>query len=287
MSSPKGWFIHYTSNKVVRPKSGDKPTHYEQVVVHSNGLGDSRFQFQFVPREGEGHYGYLKELGTGFFVHLRIGYDPPTSNDTQLMYYNRRHPNALFYYDEEADLIHHKYSDEYWHPKGGKPNPGDNTDCVIYRGYHDNNRFRFVDKDRKKIPFYPPPTLEGHWVILNANLDARADHEFSITYEVGQERTVTETVGRGFTLKGEAAKSDFEASAEFRKYVERTDSTTWSAVKTETFYKGINFGQSIVTWQYHFIWSRFGDTYTFHANIYGDTNDPNTPPELDSARSAP
>ena len=75
------------------------------------------------------------------------------------------------------------------------------------------------------------------------------------------------------------AKGLFSASAEYSGYIQSTSDHTWSEKTKVTHTISVEKGQSVVTWQYRFKLSQFGDSYTYYGSIVEDNNDPNSPPK--------
>ena len=276
---PIGWLVHYSSRKPVHPQGGSSnPGNNTTLVIYDGGLGESRLRVQFEPVDGQGHFGYIKHVPSGKYVHP-LGGDINPGNDTRLVYYSGKHSACLFCFDEMNNRIVHKGSNRIWHPKGGKSNPGNNTACVLHSDRHGAATFIMTDSRGNEISPYPPVTLSGTYRLLQATVNAEADHTFEITHEIGEERTETSTVNNAWNVSAGVAKGLFSASAEYSGFVEKSSAQTWSSKITVKRTISIKKGQTVATWQYDFGLSQYGDGYTYFSNIVVDTDDPDKPPQ--------
>ena len=249
------------------------------LVTYNAALGESRLQVQFEPVPEEGHYGYIKHVPSGKYVHPRGGNLDP-GNDTELVYHDGKHAACLFAFDETNNYIVHKGSGKIWHPYGGSPSPGNDTPCVLHIGRHDAATFMMVNSSGAKISPYPElPTLSGKWALLQATVKARADHTYEISFEIGQERTSTKTVHNAWSITAEVAEGMFSASATYSGFVEQTNSQTWGTKKTTKRTIHITKGETVATWQYCFGITRYGDKYEYLSSIIEDTDSPTSPPK--------
>ena len=276
---PIGWLVHYSSRKLVHPQGGSaNPSNNTSLVIHDGGLGESRLQVQFEPVDGQGHFGYIKHVPSGKYVHP-YGGDINPGNDTYLVYHSGKHSACLFGFNETDNRIVHKGSKRIWHPKGGKSNPGNNTACVLHSDEHDAATFIMTDSKGNEISPYPPVTLSGTYQLLQAVVDAKADHIYEITHEVGKVQTETSTEKHAWKVSAKVSKGLFSASAEYSGFVQKSNAQTWSSKTTVKRTISIKKGQTVATWQYNFGLSQYGDECKYLSNIIVDTDDPKEPPQ--------
>ena len=278
MSTPIGWIVHYSSRKLVHPYGGSwNPDNDTNLVVHEGGLGESRLQFQFEVVEGQGHFGYIKHVPSGKYVHPLGGSIDP-GKDTQLVYHDGKHSACLFCFDEENNYIVH-ISNKIWHPYGGLANPSDDTGVVLHGDRNVAATFMMTDASGNKISPYGDVKLTGDYKLLQATIDPQADHTFELTVERGEERTETSTEHHAWGISGGGAFKIFSASAEYSRYAEEMSSETWSKKTTVKRTIFVKKGKTVATWQYNFGLSQLGDVYGYSSSIVRDTDDPHNPPK--------
>ena len=144
-----GYLYQRSSGLAVHPDGGSaNPPEDTKIVLHS-GTGEPRLQFQFVPMTQWGEYGYIRQVTSQKYVHPLGGSGNP-ADDTRLVLHSSTQCAALFYIDEQNDVIRH-IGGKFWHPFGGDQYPDDNTDIVLYPGTHDGTYFYLGNANRQKI----------------------------------------------------------------------------------------------------------------------------------------
>ena len=188
-----------------------------------------------------------------------------------MVLHSDRHAGALFGFDEDNIVIMHK-GGKICHPKGGKPDPGNDTPLVLHSGRHDGAKFYFGNLQGDSISPYPNPNLSGDWKLLQAFVTPLADHTYSKTYKVGKSKTESQTTHQAWNISVGGAVKAFSASAQFSGFVENTSSETWSEEKEQTYTVNVKKGTSVWVWQYIFGMSQYGDEINFQSSIIGDTD---------------
>ena len=280
MSGPIGYIFHKSGGKLVHPMGGShNPGNDTSLVVHHAKDNPTRLQVRFVPVRSYGHFGYIEHVSSGKIVHPKGGSLDP-GNDTRLVYHSDRHSGALFGFDEEGCEIKH-IGGKIWHPQGGSPNPGNNTTCVLHSDRHAAARFYFGDINGNPLSPYPSPNLNGDWKVLRAFITPEASHTYTVKYTVGRSQTRSTTTQVAWKVSaGVNIKQVFSASAEFSGFVQVANSDTWTEQKEQTHEITVEKGKTVVVWQYTFYMEQYGDEWSFHSSIVGDTNSLDVMPTL-------
>ena len=280
MTEPVGYIFHRSSGKLVHPLGGSSdPSDDTNLVVYSGNDSPNRLQVQFVPANGFGHFGYIKHVSSGKFVHPKGGSLNP-GNDTNLVYHSSYHAGCLFAFDEEGEYIMHR-DGKFWHPSGGSPSPSNDTECVLHSGVHDAAKFYFGDISGNKISPYPAPKLSGTWKMIKAFIDPKTSHTYKQEYKIGKSHSKQRTEHHAWKVSAEIAKSTFKASTEYSGFVEKVSTSTWASEYKEEATINVVAGQTIVVWQFVFGMEQYGEEYSFQSDIIGDTHSIKvTPPNI-------
>ena len=131
-----------------------------------------------------------------------------------MVLHSDRHAGALFGFDEDNAVILHR-GGKRWHPKGGRPDPGndtiyDDTPLVLHSGQHDGAKFYLGNLNGDPISPYPSPNLSGDWKLLQAFVTPLADHTYSMTYKVGKSKTESQTTHQAWNISVGVAKGAFQ-----------------------------------------------------------------------------
>lgn len=279
-TGPVGYIYHSSSGKLVHPFGGSSnPNDNTELVLYDNKDDPSRLQMRFVPKRGEGHFGYIEHVSSGKVVHPLGGRLDPVEN-ARLVLHRDRHDAALFGFNEADKTIIHKGGHKIWHPIDGLPNPSNNTPCVLHSSENDAAKFYFGDINGDPISPYPDRNLSGDWKLLKAFVDPLATHTYSVTYKTGHSEEETDTIRHAWKISAKAAYGMFKASAEYSGFAERSSSNTWSQEKDETYSITVQKGETVAVWQYVFAVEQLGEEKVFRSNIIGDSNDPESPPSF-------
>ena len=279
--NPIGYIYHRTSFKAIHPKGGSPyPDDNTDLVVH-DGSNEHRLQLQFVPQPAFGHFGYIKHVASGKYIHPNGGSGTPGDN-THLVFHHGAHYGCLFKFDEEKEHIIH-IGEKIWHPLGGDTRPGNNNPVVLHSGSHAATRFYFGDGYGNKISPYTDPFLGGDWVIVKAFINPQAAHTYTERYLVGRSYSSTVTVHHAWSVSASAAYDAFSASATYSGFVERSHTDTWNEEHETTTQISVEPGVTVVVWQYVFTMERYNENLIFQSDILGDTNSIYVKPTLGTA----
>lgn len=247
-------------------------------MVHSGALGKKRIQFRFIPVEGEGHFGYLENVETGRVVHPLSPTEAPP-NETPLVFHSARMRKALFAYDSLNDAIVH-IGGKYVYPLNGVNYPGDGVAVQLRDGLQAGAHFKFVNESGQEINPYPVPELSGDWMIVNSVINPAALHTCMYTYTTGRSQSKSSSSQQAWGISADLSAEMFSASAKYSSFVQNTTEETWSEEKTVERSITVKPGQSVVTWQFVFGATQYGNFLQFKSNILADTDDGENPPKL-------
>ena len=278
MAGPIFYIKHIKSAKYIHPESGSSPQNRTALVVNSGALGEKRIQFRFIPVEGEKKFGYLENVETGRIVHPLSPTETPP-NETPLVFHSARMRKALFAYDSLNDAIMH-ISGKYVQPLDGASYPGDGIAVQLRDGLQPGSHFKFVNESGQEINPYPMPELSGEWIMVNSVINPVALHTSTYSFTTGRSQTKKSTSQDAWGISANLSAVMFSASAEYSGFARNTTEETWSEEKTVERNITVKPGQSVVTWQFVFGATQYGDSLQFKSNILTDTDDMENRPKL-------
>lgn len=227
-----------SSGQIVRPTPPPLTLMY---VILSPGIYDES-SFNFEPVEGE--WGYIRHIATDRIIqpYLQFGpYGPGNllspDDNTRLVLENKRHAGALFAMDEKNNRIIHK-GGKYISPFEGHPLPLEGTQLVLHGDRHDAMKFQFVSPSdaNQEVLVYGKPTVSGSWKIINAIINPKAKHVYSLKYTVGKSQTESTTTEFRFSWETsvdvQATFLSASTKMSLSNMVQRTSSTTWKEETT-------------------------------------------------------
>lgn len=220
---------HRSSGSFIHPYlGGANPPNNRSVVLHKDIHNRMHFDFDVV----EGAWGYIRHVSSGKIIHPWGGSLSP-GNNTQLVLHQDRHSGALFAMDEVNNQIIHK-GGKYFHPYGGSHNPSNDTGLVLHGDKHEGMKFVFVSPTNanQKVLVYGKPTVAGSWKIINAVINPKAQHNYSLQYTVGKSKNESSSSEFKFSWEVSAgvqgAFLSASTSTSLSSMVQRASSTTWT-----------------------------------------------------------
>ena len=296
--SPPGMIRHICSTLYVHPHGGSgSPSDNTRLVVHG-GYHDN-VQFRFV--QVQGHWGFIEHVPSGKFFHPQGGRKNPEKG-TKLILHGGTHGGCLFTYNEDYNVIQHR-GGLYIHPHGGSTTPDDNTNLVLDCDVHDGMRWFPVTVDDIPAEVYPTPEVKGRWVpvktaksgkmvitdgskmgtptkekIISLNRDLENKMALQMQVSVGRKKIMCNTFRHDWMISSVALDRISTAVAangeDWGEFVARTVQSSFD----DAFVVCKETGSDVITWQWVWSVSQWGDGWDFKTNILTHTdNVSNTP----------
>jgi hypothetical protein len=145
---------HWSSGMYIHPEGGS--AHRDtRAVIHAGKGAHTEFYFKAVENE----WGLIIHKQSGLIL-IPYGGKVDAGNDSEVVFHADSGPGAHFSIDPDQKLIRHR-SGRYWHPKGGRSRPTNNTAIVLYDNFRDATKFFAVDPttDEAMGDLFPKPEI--------------------------------------------------------------------------------------------------------------------------------
>lgn len=145
---------HWSSGMYIHPEGGTAGNDV-RAVIHAGKAAHTEFYFQVV----DGEWGLIIHKQSGKIL-IPYGGRVDAGNDSQVVFHVDRGPGAYFSIDSNQNVIKHR-SGRYWHPKGGRSRPTNNTAIVVFDTFNNNTKFLAVDPttDKPMGDLIPKPKI--------------------------------------------------------------------------------------------------------------------------------
>lgn len=276
MDSPVGSFTFWSNDAVIGTASTKNGS---ELVFNPPGQSPC-LQFQFKPKPGAGHFGYIQLVPSGLVV-FPYGPDPLNPEDgAKLVVRENKNAGALFKFvvDENGMMLILHNSGKSWRSKDGHPNPKGNSQVTINSSHTVSSKFLFRSQSGNYKSPYPKATLSAGWDLLRAFITPIADHTYKQTYRIGRSKSVSKASEHTWEVSGSVAYGWFVAEASYSGALKETSQETWNEEREESYTISVTGNPSVFVWQYVFTVSQYNEEIKFLSSIIGDTSDANEPP---------
>ncbi|XP_013394525.1 uncharacterized protein LOC106161987 [Lingula anatina] len=230
----------------------------------------------------EGHYGYLKVVGSGGHCLNPFGGWAKPGDNTAVFPHKNCYSSALFTIDEENGYIRHA-GGSYVHPYPfNTEKPKWQSDLIIHKGTNYNNKFDFVQKNNNnaKVTIVPQPKVSGSWKKITCWANV---HKGQLKYsvKVGTSISSSSTTTHAWEVSFSAAFSFISVSAKYSGSFSSTYEEQWHT--ESTIERTINIDQdggTVCIWQWVYTFEQFEDTFTFKAFTLRETRSEAVPTEI-------
>ncbi|XP_013401101.1 uncharacterized protein LOC106166988 [Lingula anatina] len=218
----------------------------------------------------EGHWGYLKVVGTaGHCLNPFGGWAHPGDN-TAIFPHPNCYNSALFAINQEKGFIKHsggKYVHPY--PYNGEM-PSWHSDTMIHGGTFSNMQFDFLNRNLQKVQVIPNPSVAGDWVKISC-WGHVGPGSLSYTFKAGYSKTESSTLTNSWEMTIEVAKKVITASVTYSGSYSTSYESQWTQEREITRTVTVTVAGTICLWQWQYVFEQFNDKYVFKPMIMQET----------------
>ncbi|XP_013406415.1 uncharacterized protein LOC106170912 [Lingula anatina] len=236
--------------------------HYEKFRIDKCSNAD-----ELVWQQVDGHFGYLKVVGTNGHCLGPWGRSAQPDDDTAIFPHFTCYSSALFTIDDENGYIKHA-GGSYVHPYPfNHDKPRWQSDLIIHKDKNINNRFDFVQKNNHnaKVKIMPTPNVSGFWEKITCWLNVHKG-ELMYSVKVGTSTSSSSTTTHAWEVSFSAAYKIISASAKYSGSFSSTYQQQWHTETTiERRIRIEEEGGTVCIWQWVYTFDQFQDKFTFKA----------------------
>ncbi|XP_013380891.1 uncharacterized protein LOC106151985 [Lingula anatina] len=234
----------------------------------------------------EGHWGYLRIVGTGGHCMNPLGGWASPGDNTALFPHPNCYNSALFAIDQEKGIIKHsggKYVHVYPY-QAERPNW--HSDLMLHSGLHRNIKFDFVQKGNpnQKVQVIPNPQVKGEWQKVSCWYNVHVG-SLKFTMTIGTSKTSSSSLTNTWELSVGVAKGIVEASATYGGSFTTTDEQQWKAESTiERTITVTKEYSTLCLWQWVYEFEQFNDGFRFRSFTIRETRSDAKPTEIPGSK---